>query len=230
MRDYNVQVCVPSQEIWVAEFGLALTMMMSWSVGNRLVARSKSETASVISYRGSILPHLREKLVEMARKRGATHLLFVDSDQTFPKDTIRRLLGHHLPVVACNITVKQIPAVPTARLWKEGSPGGQVVYSNGVNGLQKVWRVGTGVMMIDMKVFDIVKAPYFSMYWDSEIGVYRGEDWVFCEKLEQAGIPIFVDHTLSLRVGHCGMYQYTHDLVVTKDEYETVREAFQSAA
>lgn len=85
-------------------------------------------------------------------------------------------------------------------------------------------------MLIDMGVFDAIKPPYFSMYWDSTVGEYRGEDWVFCEKLENAGIPIFVDHTLSLRVGHCGMFEFTHDHVVTQEEYETVLKAFQSAA
>lgn len=228
-ESYSIHVGVPSQEVWQAEFGMSLAFMLTWSMKNRLVARSESERVEVMNVKGSILPYLREQLVKSAKERGATHLLFVDSDQTFPKDLIRRLLGWELPVVACNVATKQIPVQPTARLQGD-TVGGEILYSNGQNGIEQVWRVGTGVMMLDMKVFDIIESPYFSMYWDEGVQQYRGEDWVLCEKLEEAGIPIFVDHSTSLKIGHCGLQIFTHDHIVTKQEYETVRNALESAA
>lgn len=226
---YSIHVGIPSQESWYAEFGMSLAFMLTWSMKNRLVARSSSERVEVINFKGSILPNLREKIVDSAKERGATHLLFIDSDQTFPKDLIRRLLGWELPVVACNIVTKKVPCAPTARL-KGDHIGGEILFSNNQEGIEQVWRIGTGIMLIDMEVFNILEPPYFPMYWDEEANQYRGEDWVFCEKLEEAGIPIFVDHTTSLRVGHCGLQIYTHDFVVTNEEYKAVQDALSSAA
>lgn len=229
-RIYNVLIGVPSQSIWQAEFGMALASMASWSIQHRLVSRDAAEKFETFNMRGSVLPYLREHIVTHAREVEATHILFIDSDQTFPKDTIRRLLGHDQPVVAANIPTKTIPANPTARLKKEGNLGGEVLYSQGREGLQQVWRVGTGVMLVDMEVFDQIPRPYFPLRWCPELGQYHGEDWSFCEKVEEAGIPIFVDHTLSKHVGHVGTLTYTHDHVVTKKEYEDVRNALVSAA
>lgn len=219
----SVMVGVPSTDLWAAEFGMCLGFMLSWSMKHQVLARSTSERVDVINFRGSILSDLRQKIVRYAQERNATHLLFLDSDQTFPKDLIRRLIGHEQPVVAANIPTKTLPATPTARL-KDTTAGGTVIYSHEANGLQQVWRVGTGVMMIDMEVFEVLDSPFFPMQWDESVNQYRGEDWMFCEKLEQAGLPVFIDHTLSRYVGHCGSHIYTHKDIPTVAEIKAKME------
>lgn len=213
----HVLVGVPSQELWQAEFGMSLGFLLSWSVSNRLFSGSKKERVDVINYKGSILPQLREKIVEYALSINATHLLFVDSDQTFPKDVLRKLLGHELPVVAANIPTKTTPAAPTARRQAE-TPGGSLIHSHDKEGLEEVWRIGTGLMLIDMEIFKVLEPPYFSMYWDSQVEAYRGEDWVFCEKIQEAGFPIFADHTVSKQIGHLGVRKFTHDDIPPAEE------------
>ena len=44
----------------------------------------------------------REWLSNEAEKIGADWLLWLDSDQTFPADTLLRLLAHGLPLVGAN--------------------------------------------------------------------------------------------------------------------------------
>lgn len=198
-----VAVLVPSGEQWSAQFGMSLISALSYLLlhggGTGFVVRNK---------RGSILPQLREKLVEDTLRDvpEATHVLFVDSDQTFPAETIVRLLEHEQPVVALNIPVKRRPSTPTARL-----KGHKIVFSKPHSPrLGEVWRVGMGVMLVEASVFGKLPKPWFNVSWREEVGDFEGEDWWFCRRLEEAGIPILVDHRLSLGVGHVGAYKFTH--------------------
>lgn len=164
--------------------------------------------------KGSILPQLRQQLVEDALKQGASHMLFVDSDQVFPAETLRALYEHHLPVVAANIPTKMFPANPTARKMVNGKL--ESVYSTErATGLERVDRVGTGIMLLDMRVFArLGPKPWFNLKWKEETGDFMGEDWYFCELLEKAGYNIYIDHDLSREIGHIGSLTYTHDLIL----------------
>lgn len=71
-------------------------------------------------------------------------------------------------------------------------------------------------MLIDLSIFKDITPwpqPLFSQRWIEEIQDYSGEDWGFCEWLEEHGIPIFIDHELSNQVGHIGEFEYNHSLV-----------------
>jgi len=72
-------------------------------------------------------------------------------------------------------------------------------------------------MLIDMKVFKSVSSPRFSVRWEPKIRDYVGEDWGFCEKAEKSGFQIWVDHKLSLNIGHIGLLIYEHDVVEVKE-------------
>jgi hypothetical protein len=203
-----IVLAVPSGSFWHAQFAMSLMFLM-----NQMVARGIS--SSVSNPRGSILPNLRHTAVQFALDNGATHVLFLDSDQTFPKETTEILLSHGKDVVAANIATKQFPSTPTARL-RGDEVSGDPLYTTPKSQprLQRVWRVGTGVMLIKTSVFRRVgPPPWFEVPWVEELGTYRGEDWFFCERLEKAGIPLFVDHALSLQVGHIGDCEYTHEMV-----------------
>lgn len=203
-----VAVLVPSGEHWHAQFGMSLISALSYLFlhggGTGFVVRNK---------RGSILPQLREKLVEDTFRDvpGVTHFLFVDSDQTFPPETIVRLLEHDQPVVALNIPIKRLPSTPTARRkGRAGEP--EVVFSTPTSPrLGEVWRIGMGVVLLRADVFLRLPKPWFCVSWREEVGDFEGEDWWFCRRLEEARIPILVDHRLSLEVGHVGAYRFTHE-------------------
>jgi hypothetical protein len=94
--------------------------------------------------------------------------------------------------------------------------GGDLVYSDpDSTGIEQVWRLGCGVMLIDLTIISQLRKPYFAVEWHEGMNDFIGEDWFFCQRLEEKAIPIYVDHDLSKQVGHVGSMTYTHDLVGT---------------
>lgn len=220
-RDLNLHIAVPSGGSWSARFGLSMIFMTAFLTNP--IPGYRTQTFSVHNKRGSILPNMRQWLLMDALREGATHLLFIDSDQIFPKYTAHQLLYHDKPVVACNVATKQIPSSTTARLYDPEKPEGVPLYTRpGDEGLVQVWRAGTGVMMIDLSIFERMSMKrhrhFFPQEWKDERDSYQGEDWGFCQILEEAGVPIYVDQDLSLQIGHEGVLEYKHDLVPTEEQ------------
>ncbi len=212
----NLAICIPSLGTWDAGFSLSLLHMV-------LTLQQPYEDAppvlqsSVHHVVGSILPRSREKLVMQALSKGATHILFLDSDMTFPAWIAHCLLARQRMVIAANCATKKVPSTPTARV-KGPTLQGLPVYThpdvvNESNVVQEVWRVGTGVMLIDARVFKQLAHPWFDTRWEPTLKDHVGEDWVFCEKLEALKIPIYVDHQVSAEIGHVGQMEYDHTLV-----------------
>jgi hypothetical protein len=77
-----------------------------------------------------------------------------------------------------------------------------------VQGMTEVARLPTGFMLIDMKVFDKLKKPYFRFPFQEEApGIpasLGGEDYAFCDAVMAAGGKIFMDTDLSLELTHWG--------------------------
>lgn len=211
-KPLNVMVIVPSMGTWEAEFGSSLVGLFNnfWATEWPY----KSRDIALHSSMGSLLANNRLNSLKRAIEFGSTHALFVDSDQTFPQHTLRQLLSWAQPVVACNVATKTLPASPTARL--EGNK--PLFTTPDDKGLVKVWRVGTGIMLIDLSILERVPQPWFGSRWEESQGKNVGEDWFFCEQLEAAGIPLFVDQGLSLHIGHVGRLTYDHYAVPTPRE------------
>lgn len=196
---------------WSNHFGVCIVDLVLATLNAHAGGVPAVEQLWVNHRMGSILPQLRHQAVRDAQKREATHLLFVDSDQTFPSTTVIQLLSHRLSVVGCNVATKSFPANPTAR--KKGStPTGELVFTSERSpALEKVWRLGFGIMLIELSVFAKLAPPWFGITYRPEVDDYQGEDWYFCERLEEAGIGLYVDHIVSLNVGHVGDHTYTHE-------------------
>lgn len=215
MKENRLVIGIPSTDTWEAGFAMSLLFMT-----NRLVAHpyinGKPTQLRIHNRKGSILPQSRHKILSEALKTNSTHLLFIDSDQTFPADLAHRLMQHQKKVVGCNIATKTLPSNPTARQFNNTRAGELVYTHEDSKGLEQVWRLGCGIMLIDllaMRREGLRNPPWFDITWHEETQDYRGEDWFFCERLEQAGIKIYVDHELSWEVGHIGKMNYGHDVV-----------------
>ena len=212
MKKLKVAVGIPSGQSWNAKFGVCLVNMVSHFANTR-VPGFDAQALQVINARSSILSLNRMNIVKQARELQADYILFLDTDHTFPKELLHRLLSHRLEIVAANCVTKTIPASPTARS-KSADPKGDVVFTDpGNHGVEQVWRVGTGVMLVQAKIFEKLGSGCWEMKYLPEAETYQGEDWSFCAACEQAGIPIYVDHSASQHVGHEGMMEYTHDYV-----------------
>lgn len=208
----KVLVGVPSGQHWFAQFGVALGSMMVKFAMQR-VPGYDSQELRVANVRSSILSKNRLDLVKLAKKADVDFLLMVDSDHTFPADMLHKLIGHNKPVVAANCVTKQIPAQPTARLKKEGDSQGEPLFTDDKKGLERVWRVGTGVMLIRRDVLEKVPHSAWAMIYKEEGDTFQGEDWGFCAECEKLNIPLYVDHDISREVGHIGVFEYTHEVV-----------------
>lgn len=204
----SVFIGIPSGSEWKADFGMSLAGLVA-AAARPLKGGGFIERLQLWNTKGSILSRSRTTLVKKALELECSHLLFVDSDMTFPNWMLHQLLSHDKAIIGANCVVKSTPSAPTARMQGE-TPAGDLVFSHDNHGIQKVWRVGTGVMLIKTSVFHDIPAPWFDITWNEQTQDYTGEDWNFCAKAQEAGIPIWVDHELSKHIGHVGSYEFTH--------------------
>ena len=224
LPDANVYIGIPSGDHWFAKFAMDTIMVVLDTLGYPTPG-FRTVSCGIRNVRGSVIWKQRSDLVETAIKDGYTHLLFVDTDQTFPANTLRRLLAHKKPVVACNVAVKKFPSNPTARNLVNGDVR-MVFTTEKSTGLEEVWRIGTGIMLIDLSIMDKVEKPWFKVSWGGE-GEQYGEDWWFCSQIQKAGFPIFIDHDLSWDVGHLGFIEYDHRMVPDEMIEESMKMAVE---
>lgn len=172
------------------------------------------EFVTVVGVGGSMLPKQRDELVTHAKACQATHILFVDSDMSFDEDICHKLLRARKAVIACNASTKQSPPNPTARDFDPNDPTGIPVYSTKQRPpVEEIWRIGTGIMLIDIEALDKIPQPWFMMTYDVTRGAHCGEDWFFCKLVKGYGIPVHIHHHASMTVGHIGKFTYTLDKV-----------------
>jgi hypothetical protein len=147
---------------------------------------------------GTFVHQARERLLhDMVELWNATHILWLDSDMTFPSDTALRLLAHDKDVVAVNYVMRRESWRPIAR-----RDGGRIS-SLGATGLERVDDVGMGVFLMKTSVLDGLPSPHFWYSTPTET-----EDLYFCRQLRDAGREIWVDHDVSNAVGHVGQITY----------------------
>lgn len=139
----------------------------------------------------------RNSLVTQAFDNGCSHLLMMDTDQTYQADTIPLLLRHNKPVVACLVHRRYPPFDP---IMYEGEFGeykhmpDEVCFSGE---LVRVDAVGCGCVLYDMEVFLKTKYPWFETH-ELENKKLVGEDIGFCKKLKDAGYKIYVDTSIKI--------------------------------
>lgn len=150
---------------------------------------------NVILHEGSILHIMRERIVQKAIDLGCTHLLFVDSDMTFDKDAVMRLIEANKAIVGANYNTRKHPSEPTAQLTTETE-----------GNLTKAVSVATGFMLINLEVFKKITKPWFFWHYHEDDRLALGEDYWFCLKAQEAGYEVWCD--LSVKVGHIGDYVY----------------------
>jgi len=189
----RVGICVPST-------GQVLTKFMHYLID---MLNCCDVPFYFYSCEGCLIPKNRQQMVQWARDDGCSHVLFLDADMKFPPDLLDILLYRDCDVIAANCTSRKHPVKFLAE-----DEGAQVITDSDSVGIQQVNRVGTGIMLIRVDVFDCIAEPWFIIGYNPETGNYTGEDYWFCEKCREAGIPIWIDHDVSRHVAHIGQYPY----------------------
>lgn len=217
-KTISVAVVVPSMVNVHAEFMMSLLNLVSHFANNQVPGYG-AQSIRVINKRGSILPNLRLQGLQEAAASDADFILWLDSDHKFPPDLLFRLLSWKKDVVALNCATKTMPINPTARAFDENDIKGKPVFTRRHSeGLERVWRVGFGVMLMSRRAYMQIPHDAFGMHYIPEVGCYQGEDWNVCAALEKAGCPIYVDHEASMFAMHIGTFDYDHSYTGEWDE------------
>lgn len=218
MADLRIAVCVPGDR-WHSGFGYDLTNALICFANSRYMGGKKE--VEVFSVTGSILPEVRTRLVAQAAEWGATHMLFLDDDMRFPRDVIQCLIRHNLPVVGANYSRRTHPIFTTAYTLDKSGP---LLTRPEDRDLVEVSHLGTGCVLIDMRVFEMISLPFFAFQYDETGKMCQGEDVYFCHKLAEAGIPCYVDQELSQMVKHLGEWEFDHrQALMVHEEREAER-------
>jgi len=186
----------PSADLVYADMALCLNAACIYTLQQQI------QIGSIVNKKGSIVHQARCDIVEEAKNNGSTHLLFLDSDHTFPRDTIVRLVRAEKDIIGCHQVTKRPPVrsncedLSKHRLTKPGV------------GIEEVYRLGTGIMLVNMRVFKELRKPYFQFRWDKDKG-WTGEDYYFCQEAKARGFKIYVDHDLSKECSHIGPFPFT---------------------
>lgn len=155
----------------------------------------------------SMLPYARGWLLDSAVKAGATHILMLDADMTFPADTAHRLM---LGVERCGgFVAANCPTRRAPIRWTAKALDGSTHDSSKADGVQwtSVATVGVAVAMLRADVVEKLERPAFNFGLTSKGWV--GEDVWFSHRLDAAGVPRVVDNVLSRQIGHVGAHEFT---------------------
>ena len=196
----TVCIGIPSVDYVHTDFALCLAHMIGgFRAGNIILTNAK----------GCYVDNGRNECVRIAQEKGATHLMFLDSDMMFPGNTLERLMSHKKEIVGCIYSRRVAPFtnLGTPKDKAMSKVGGDTV-------LLEMDMVPTGVLLIDMKVFERIDKPYFQRPMrDMPTGPEpMGEDVHFCERMRVAGYKLWADVPLSAQIGHIGTAVYkVHD-------------------
>jgi hypothetical protein len=143
----------------------------------------------------------RNNLVRQALADGCSHLLMCDTDQVYPRDTLNKLMAHGVDI--CGVIVhRRYPPFDPILLRADKRKADRYVHVGDEEmfsgDLIEVDATGTGCLLINMSVFNLVPEPWFKI--DEQAGKPVGEDIYFCWKARNAGVSIHID--TSVRVGH----------------------------
>lgn len=188
----RVAIGIPSKDSVKTDFAMSLCNLVEYTV-----RKEPRMEIVLISEKTAIIEQGRHNIVAKARLLDADHLLFLDSDMTFPADTLLRLYRAGKAIIGCNAARRGDDLGDTAEdIQNPDAP------------ISICRTVGTGVMLISMAVFRELVPPYFQVRWDAEHEVFISEDRVFCSHMGMLHYPIYCHNSLSREIGHIGSKTY----------------------
>ena len=192
-----VSVLTPAGDSVHTEFATSVFQMLLHTLA---MGGTNLKSLGIQVYGSSIIPHSRNVLAATALENGSTHTLWIDSDMQVPREMLLHWLKRDEPIIGINAMMRRPPYLNCA----QSGPKEPLIVTPDSKGLEKVHRTGFGVMWVATEVFRRIPMPWFSLEYIPEVGIFRGEDYVFCEKAREAGYEIYVDHDVSRAVKHVG--------------------------
>lgn len=194
----QVVICVPTSGMVHAMFTFCLINAIRYTESQGIPVVLEMDA-------GTVLSNQRQVLSDTAlNDHDAEHVMWLDSDMTFPEDVIIRLLEHKKKVVCATYSKRVPPFHPTA--FYNINPVEPVNTED--HGLVTVRYSGMGCMLVHSSVFDAIPSPHYPLTWHPPSSTWHGEDMGFCELLEENSIKLFCDLDLSREIGHLGQREF----------------------
>lgn len=165
------------------------------SIAFNIIA-SRGIVTDVLMRQGSDITSARTWIIQKALDDGATHVLFVDHDMVFPPNALDTLLKDDKDIVGVEYFKRKFPKEPTYK------PIDNIEKDE----LYKATYVGTGLMLVNLKIFEKMTKPWFLFGRDSNGQPIIGEDVWFCKTAQDCGYEVWIDPTI--KTGHLGTYMY----------------------
>ena len=185
-----------------------------------------------VETRCSLVGLARERLVDMGLGVGADYLFCWDADMVFPLATFLRLWRHQKPVVGALAFTSRDPVSPCLYKMRKGW---DPIARTDLWGSETVWdfpddklitdadvggeiAFGAGVVLYNLNVFRQIPKPWFQ-------STGCGEDWFFCYRASQFGIPRYVDTSFEIlhkkhEAQWVGKSSYYKNRLERSEEYE----------
>lgn len=164
----------------------------------------------------------------------ADYLMFVDADMSFTPQGFNTLIKHGLELDADLIgglyVSRYDERINIIKKFGTNDKGEKfLVDIKEIPTFEKPFKVdgiGTGFLLINMRVFTKIDPPFFYYPEPQEFGLRPvpfpknelGDDISFCMKVKQAGFQIFCDPTFEL--GHVGKKIYRHPHYAKQEVFE----------
>jgi hypothetical protein len=205
----KICVVVPTHTMVPADFMYDLANLM------KVTAQAMPESVAfgLNMVQGTYVHSARDELLQGMIEDEVTHILWLDSDMTFPPDALIQLLQRQKPVVGINYSTKS----PTGKFvalkevdWEGKTGSTRLVTSEESTGVEEVEALGFGMVLMKTAFLkNLPPRPWFFFEWlGGPRGLQIGEDVYFCRILKEMGVPIYVDHDLSKECGHIGQFTY----------------------
>lgn len=178
---------------------------------------------------GSLVYNSRTHLVNAALADNSfTHVLFIDSDMTFPPDTLNRLIERDKDVVTCICFGRVFPFLPCAykRVRKGGAKkSGTKIPIDVTADMPELFQVdgcGSAMILIKTEVFTLMYekiGKWYEPQWN------LGEDLAFTERLKALNIPVWCDSTIP--IGHIGQAVCGKETYLSANKGKIERQSFR---
>lgn len=165
----------------------------------------------------SIITRARNSLVNQFMTSNATEMLFIDADIRFKAEDVIRImaLGSDKDVLAGPYPRRAKDQMFFCDIWHNEHGGVELTEE----GLLRVKRIGTGFMFIRRHVIEAMQKPEWKYWVDVENAHhyavfdfkvtpegYVGEDYLFCDRVNEAGFAVYIDTSMNL--GHYGSTEF----------------------
>lgn len=143
-------------------------------------------------YNNSIITEARNLFTHMFLKSNATHLFFIDADQSFKPEDVLRMIEEDKDIIGGVVPKKQINWDSVSNAVRHGVPADSLKYTSGNFNLAlldnqnqphdftksfEVSHIGTGMMIVKRSVFETMKdhVPEYIYAGDGVQGIGAGE-------------------------------------------------------